>query len=268
MRAAVAGAAIDAARCYHCGAPNPARTDWHADLNGAARRFCCAGCLAVAQTIHAAGLENFYSARTAALARPDDAGVVDEWVRHDEVAAAAGLVRSLAGGRKEASLLLENLTCGACVWLIESWLARQPGVLEVRVNYATRRAYVVWREDQARLSDVLRAIAAIGYRAHPYDPTRREDLARREKRSLLLRMAIALLGMMQVMMLAVPTYISVDGVEPEHRKLLDWASLTLTLPVLIYSAAPFFRGAWRDLRFLDASAWTFQWRWGSPPRSS
>ena len=54
--------------------------------------------------------------------------------------------------------------------------------------------------------------------------------------------------MMQVMMFAVPTYITVDGVEPLHRRLLEWASLTLTLPAILYSAAPFFRGALRDLR--------------------
>ena len=51
-------------------------------------------------------------------------------------------------------------------------------------------------------------------------------------------------------MFAVPTYITVDGVEPAHRRLLDWASLTLTLPAILYCAAPFFRGAWRDLRHL------------------
>ena len=44
-------------------------------------------------------------------------------------------------------------------------------------------------------------------------------------------------------MFAVPTYVTVDGVEPAHRLLLEWASLTLTLPALVYSAAPFFRGA-------------------------
>ena len=51
-------------------------------------------------------------------------------------------------------------------------------------------------------------------------------------------------------MFAVPTYVTIDGVEPAHRRLLEWASLTLTLPALLYSAAPFFRGAWRDLRLL------------------
>ena len=150
----------------------------------------------------------------------------------------------------EVSLLLEGIHCGACIWLIESWLSRQRGVAEASVNFATRRAHVVWDPAQARLSALLRAVAHVGYRAYPYDPARREAYARRESRALLLRMAVALLSMMQVMMLAVPTYITVDGIEPKHRLLLEWASLTLTLPALLYSAAPFFRGAWRDIRHL------------------
>lgn len=239
--------AAPAATCFHCGAPNPPGPVYAGVVRDAERRFCCAGCLAVAQTIHAAGLDGFYAARTAALGKPSAASD-DEWVRHDEAARAAGLVRELPGRRCEASLLLEGMSCGACVWLVESWLARQGGVTAASVNFATRRARVVWRTDETRLADVLRAVAAIGYRAHPYDPAKREALARGEKREALLRMAVALLMMMQVMMLAVPTYVSDDGVAAEHQALLDWASFTLTLPVLFYSALPFFRGALRDLR--------------------
>ena len=158
------------------------------------------------------------------------------------------LVRAADGGRREVSLLLEGIHCGACIWLIESWLSGRPGVVHASVNFATRRARVVWDPGQARLSDLLRAVVAVGYRAYPYDPARREALARRESRALLSRLAVALLAMMQVMMFAVPTYVTIDGVEPAHRRLLEWASFTLTLPVLLYSAAPFFRGAWRDLR--------------------
>ena len=157
-------------------------------------------------------------------------------------------MRATEDGKRELSLLLEGIHCGACIWLIESWLARQPGVALASVNFATRRARIVWDPARCRLSDLLRTIAAIGYRAFPYDPARREALAQRESRALLLRLAVALLAMMQVMMFAVPTYVTVDGVEPAHRRLLEWASLTLTLPALVYSAAPFFRGAWRDLK--------------------
>ena len=236
-----------AAICYHCGLPNPPSSRWIAAMTGTPRRFCCAGCLAVAEVIHGAGLESFYATRSAPAVRPE-ADMADTWTQWDGVAAAAGLVRVDPDGRREASLLLEGITCGACVWLIESWLARQPGVAAASINLATRRAQVAWRDGETSLSCVLRAIATIGYRAHPYDPVASEVAARRERRALLTRMAIALLAMMQVMMFALPQYLSDDGVEPAHASLLNWASLVLTLPAIAYSAWPFFRGAWRDLR--------------------
>ena len=243
----------NAARCCHCGRPNPPRARWHADWNGVPHTFCCAGCLGVARTIRAAGLDDFYERRTFDDGAPPIEGDArDEWSHWDETATQAGIVRAGERGTREVSLLVEGIHCGACVWLIESWLAREPGVVSASVNYATRRARVVWDPRRTRLSAVLRAFVAIGYRASPYDPRRREAGARREARTLLLRLAVAGLAMMQVMMFAVPTYVTVDGVEEAHRRLLEWASLTLTLPALLYSASPFFRGAWRDLRHRSA----------------
>ena len=105
-----------------------------------------------------------------------------------------------------------------------------------------------WDARQTQLSDLLRAVAAIGYRAHPYDPARREALARKRGARAAHAQAVALLAMMQVMMFAVPAYISADGVEPEYQRLLDWASLGLTLPVVLYSRGAVLRAALRDLR--------------------
>ncbi|CAG0973112.1 H+-transporting ATPase [Burkholderiales bacterium] len=231
--------------CWHCGDVVPARAHWHAEVAGADRAFCCAGCLAVARTIAGAGLDRYYVSRTGPLPPAPDAA--DAPVAWNAAADAAGLVRTLDGGRREASLLLDGLTCGACVWLVESWLAREPGVVEAGVNFATRRARVVWREGETTLDRLIAAIASIGYRAHPYDPARREALARTERRTLLVRTGIALLAMMQVMMFSVPGYLSGDGIAPEHQRLLDWASLVMTIPVVAWSARPFFAGAWRDL---------------------
>ena len=245
-----AAAAPSAARCFHCGLPNPQRPRFRAVVDGSDRDFCCGGCAAIAQTIHAAGLDGFYARRTEPADHPA-VEAADEWSQWDAAAAQAGLVRA-DDTRAQASLLLEGIHCGACVWLIESWLARQDGVVEVGANFATRRALVVWDPRATKLSALLRAVSRIGYHAYPYDPARREALARSESRALLTRMAVAMLAMMQVMMFAVPTYLTVDGVEPAHQRLLEWASLTLTLPALLYSAVPFFRGALRDLRMLRA----------------
>ncbi|MFO1323207.1 MAG: heavy metal translocating P-type ATPase [Burkholderiales bacterium] len=234
------------ASCYHCATPCPTPARWTATVAGVPREFCCAGCLAVAQTLDAAGLAALYAAR--AQAAPHAVSdTVDDGVRWGDAAESGGLVRTLPDGTREASLLIDGMTCGACVPLVESWLARQPGVKAAHVNYGNRRAQVAWRPGETRLSALLRALAAAGYAAFPYDPARREALAKIERRALLSRMAVALLAMMQVMMFALPLYLTDDGVAPEQRQLLDWASLVLTLPVLLYSATPFFAGAWRDL---------------------
>jgi Cu2+-exporting ATPase len=238
-----------AGRCFHCGDVNPAGSTWRVDVDGVAEDFCCAGCLAVSQTIRAAGLAAFYALRD----RRGPTGAVDAGNEGNPACAAdvpSELVRDLGGGLRETALLLDGMRCGACVWLIESWLQRQPGVRAANVNFATRRARVRFDSHATDVGAVLRAIARIGYQAFAYDPRRREMLARQESRALLLRASLALLAMMQVMMFTLPAYISIDGVDPEYRTLMNWASLILTLPVMLYSAAPFFMGAWRDVRTL------------------
>lgn len=235
-----------ASRCFHCGSDNPPGSSWHAVIDGADADFCCAGCLAVAQTIRAAGLLAFYQRRDADS--PADSAVVAERDASFEAEAADPVVDVVANDAHETALLIEGLRCGACVWLIETWLGRQRGIADVAVNLATRRARVRFDPSATDVAGILRAFAAIGYHAHPYDPARREAMARAESRALLRRAAIALLGMMQVMMFAVPAYLSADGVDAQYRVLMNWASFVLTLPVVVYSAAPFFAGAWRTLR--------------------
>ena len=76
-----------------------------------------------------------------------------------------------------------------------------------------------------------------------------ETSRNRERRDALLRLAVAGLGMMQVMMYAFPAYIAGDaGISADAAALMRWASLMLTFPVVVYSSWPFFRGAARDLQ--------------------
>ncbi|MCB1771399.1 MAG: heavy metal translocating P-type ATPase, partial [Candidatus Competibacteraceae bacterium] len=136
-----------------------------------------------------------------------------------------------------------------CVWLNERHVNTLPGVLEFRVNYSTHRARVRWDERQIKLSEILAAIAAIGYIAHPFDPGRQEVLQKRERGIALRRLAVAGLFAMQVMMLAVGLYVGeYQGMEEWIRQFLRWVCLILTAPVVAYSAQPFFTTAWRDLR--------------------
>jgi len=214
--------------------------------------MCCAGCEAVAQAIVANGLGDYYKHRDAMPESqrevlPDtlkDLGLFD----HPDFQKT--FVRPTSEYEREAALILEGITCAACVWLNESHLARQPGVTGVEINYATHRARVRWDCRVTRLSSLLEAIAAIGYHAHPYDVTKSEELSQRERRQALWRVFVAGFGMMQVMMYAVPVYLADGDMTTDIEQLMRWASLVLTLPVVVYSAAPFFVRAWRDIRLL------------------
>jgi Cu2+-exporting ATPase len=193
------------------------------------REFCCAGCEAVARTIAGAGFETYYNTRSAPAPRPQPLPPP-----------------ALPVGVSEAALILERVRCAACLWLIERVLCRHPAVTRCDVNYTTRRAHVAWDPQRTTLASIIGAIRAVGYDACPYEPRRQDVLEQRERRAELWRLFVAAFGAMQVMMYAFPAYL--DELGPEAARLMRWASLALTTPVLLFSCAPFFSGALRELR--------------------
>jgi Cu2+-exporting ATPase len=144
--------------------------------------------------------------------------------------------------------VIEGMRCPACAWLLERALARVPGVSSFEVNFTTRRARLAWDPAASRLSRLLAAAGTVGYKAWPHEPGRLALVEERERRTLLRRLWVAGLAMMQVMMYAVPAYLAGEGeMTADVVQLMRWAGLVLTAPVLAYSAAPFLAGAWRDL---------------------
>lgn len=241
----------DDTECYHCGLPVPPQTRHYVRIDDRPRRMCCIGCEAVAQSIVDNGLVDYYRHRDAMPETRREAlpAELQELGLFDHPDFQKSFVRPVGEHEREATLILEGITCAACVWLNEQHVARLPGVSAIQINYATRRARVRWDERRVRLSGILAAIQAIGYRAYPYDAERSEQIAHRERRSMLWRVFVAGFGMMQVMMYAFPVYVAGEGdMSWDIEQLLRWASLLLTLPVVLYSAAPFFQRALRDVR--------------------
>lgn len=213
--------------------------------------MCCRGCQAVAQAIVDSGLTDFYRYRTEKSPQAKDMvpGQLDELALYDREDLQKSFVKEQADDSREASLILEGIVCAACVWLNERHVRALPGVQDFSINYSTHRARVRWDNERIKLSDILEAISAIGYHAHPFDPGRQEQVYRKERRAALRRLAVAGLGMMQVMMLAVALYAGADeGMDTGLRHFLRWVSLLLTLPVILYSGQTFFTSAWRDIR--------------------
>lgn len=77
---------------------------------------------------------------------------------------------------------------------------------------------------------------------------------RQKRRHMLARLGLGWLAMMQVMMFAFPGYLRSESMAPDNLQLLDqaifmmnWISLVLTVPVMLYCAWPVWGGASRQL---------------------
>ncbi len=238
--------------CFHCGVLLPPGAYYPVDLPDASRNTCCPGCQAVARIIVSSGNAGYYRHRTSlppTAAAPAASETLQQLRLYDLPEIQKSFVKAGEGDIREAALILEGIVCAACIWLNERHIAQLPGVLAVEVNFATRRARVQWDNCRIQLSDILQAIRDIGYSAHPFDADRQQEVFKRERANAQRRLAIAGLGMMQVMMYAIPAYLADPGTMTwDIQALMRWASLMLTVPVVFYSAWPFFQGTWRDLR--------------------
>ena len=245
LAAGSAGTATSTPRCFHCGLPAPDAVRVDADVAGARRAFCCGGCKAVCEAIHAAGLEGFYrrTPEGEILGPPPEPPRQLAMFDLDEVQ--QDYVGTL-GEHREINLLVEGIHCAACVWLIEQGLSAMPGVEEARVNLTGRRLRLKWDNGKLALSKVLRRLADLGYAAMPFDPDAAEGSLQRANRALLYRMAFAGFAMMNLLWVSIALYAGAD--EGEFRGLFHWIGFAIATPTLIYSGWPFYRGAWIGLR--------------------
>ncbi|MBP8079739.1 MAG: cadmium-translocating P-type ATPase [Aeromonas sp.] len=211
--------------------------------------MCCPGCQAVAQTILECGLASYYEHRTAPGIKGELVPSELAALTHYDLAEVQQEFVTETGTLREIQLSVEGLTCAACAWLIERHLMGLAGLHYVNVNTTTHRARIKWDPDRLSLSDILKGFAKIGYRAYPFQTHSQEALYAREVRSYMFRMALAGLGSMQVMMCAVALYMDFFiSVEEEFMIYFKWISLLLSTPIMIYSAQPFYVGAWRSLK--------------------
>jgi P-type Cu2+ transporter len=237
--------------CFHCGEPVPDNLSLFVEIDNEDQPMCCIGCQAVASAIIEFGLTDFYKFRKGNANKPDE--LVPEQLRrlaaYDNAVVQEALVESLGGNLKSTSLLLADMTCPACVWLIESRLSRIPGVMSISVNYSSQRAQLQWDESETHLSEILSCIATLGYKARPFDVSQAHRQLDEEQKYQLRRLGLAAVLGMQVMMISIALYVGDwSGMEDRFRVFLSWVCLLLTTPVVIYSAQTFFRRAWRDLR--------------------
>jgi len=231
--------------CTHCDLPVPSGLI----ESDADHQFCCAGCRTVYGVLYAGGLEGYYRVRDATDAQRERPTVTgNKYDELDDPAFQAAAVTTDEGGAS-TELLLENVHCAACVWLIERLPRVVPGVSESRVNIRTRIARVRYDAASTKLSQVARALDSLGYPAHPARGQAARDARTREDRTYLIRVAVAGAIAGNIMLLAVALYGGqIASIDPLWESVFRWISMALGILSLAWPGRTFFRGAIGALR--------------------
>jgi Cu+-exporting ATPase len=137
---------------------------------------------------------------------------------------------------ERVDLPVSGMTCAACARTIERTLAGTPGVSRANVNLATNTATVEFDPAIVQVRDFVGAIEELGYGV-----PEKEAPADAEERGYRRRLIVAAI-------FAAPVFVLGMSHGMLHVPYAAWIQLALTLPVILYAGAPFYRAAWSATR--------------------
>lgn len=237
--------------CFHCGEPLSGGRAWPVVVQQTEQQTCCPGCQAVCCTIVELGLENYYQHRDRHAVRLAAGPIPDNLFAKfgDTALAETGYITTTTNDERSCTLIVDDMRCAACGWLIEKSLQNMPGVVQAGVNVSSGRLRVQWQPGHIELRDILLRVRKLGYRVLPFRGNQAGNGVDTERRNSLLRLVVAGFGMMQVMHVAVGFYgDAADSMSITDRDYLRVISFIVTTPVVFYSGWPFLRNAWFSVR--------------------
>ena len=234
------------AACAHCGLAVPPALV----REGEAEQFCCNGCRQVHALVKEWGFDQYYRLVDQQRGALEPAKVTGRSFTDFDDPGLQGEATEAAGAdRCRTRLYLEGVHCAACVWLVEKLPAALPGVDGVRLNLGSAVAEVTWRPGATRLSAVARALDRLGYTPHVHRAGRVQEARRAEDRMALARLGVAAACAMNLMFLHGALYAGeYDGMASPYEAFFRWLSFAVSVPVLGFSARPFYQTAIAGLK--------------------
>lgn len=230
-------------QCYHCHSPLVS-----ARFSRDSRDFCCQGCLSVYSILKSKGLGRFYEIKNATGVYPESSPALE--VNHsyqycDDELFEKDYVQTIQDEKKLARFYLEGIHCLACLWLIEKLPEYTQGVVRAQLNLETQVVSLVLKKDQ-KIGEVALLLASFGLKPHPLKlGEHAQERATQEERKEFLRIGVAGAAMMNIMLYSIAMY---AGAPSSFIKPFNYLIALFSLPVIFFSAQPFYLSAWHALK--------------------
>lgn len=226
--------------CAHCGDICPDDT-----IQSDGRMFCCTGCQSVYLILKDHNMGQFYSLDDNAGVRPVSRSKhTYKYLENEELA--NELLDFKEGESSRITILLPQIHCASCVWLLENIHKLNKGIISSEVNFVNKRASIHFKHQEISLKELAELLDRIGY-APKFDSP--EKHSSKVKRDLVLKLAVAGFCFGNIMLLSFPEYLNPDeDFAGKYRSIFSYIILGLSLPVLLYSASDYLKSAYKAIK--------------------
>jgi Cu+-exporting ATPase len=150
---------------------------------------------------------------------------------------------------------LPQIHCSSCLYLLENLHKINAGIIKATVQFTRKEVDIIFHHSLLTLREVAELLTSIGY--EPYISLQQLKKAKpRIPRTLIYQLGVAGFCFANIMLMSFPEYLGLEKAEQELQYAFRYLNLLLSLPVLLFSAQPFYTSAWKSLkhRFLNIDA--------------
>ena len=211
--------------------------------------FCCNGCLSVYQILISTGLEDYYKLH-AGEKTTGPAQIIDSTFSYLDEKEFVEKYYRIEDGHYLFKFFIEGVHCVACLWLLEKLARFNVGVISSKLNMATS-VIEIKIDLQYSLANIALQISKLGYRPHPIlVDSDVEELTKKEDRKSLMQIGVAFACAGNIMLYSLAVYNGAEGFFKDYFHLFTFIC---AIPVLFYSAVPFYKNAYYSLKTKEPS---------------
>lgn len=236
------------ATCYHCG------EDCNTALMFDDKVFCCEGCKMVYGLLNENDLCAYYDFNKNPGINLKKPVRKEKFAFLDDEKITQRLISFTDGTQTHVTLYLPQMHCSSCLYLLENLHKLDENIISAKVNFPVKEITVIYSRETS-LRKVAELLTAVGY--EPYLSL--NDIGTEKpklNRGMIYRLGIAGFCFANIMLLSFPEYLGLSADDVSLRGTFRVLNLILSLPVILYSAQPFYTSAYSALRhkFLNIDA--------------
>ena len=230
--------------CYHCG--DQCRED---TIHLRDKVFCCEGCKLVFEILNENNLGTYYSLNNAPGKKDRKQKKITLFDYLDDEKIKQQLITFTDGNINDITLVIPQIHCSSCIWLLEHLYKLDSGIKRATVNFLKREVHIVYREQETTFRKIAELLDRIGYTPYISLDNAQDKKIKATNHKSYYKLGVAFFSFGNIMLLSFPEYLGLHELQDiAFINLFGYLNILLSLPVLLYADTDFFKSAITGLK--------------------